>query len=270
MSASNGTAWTILATQSPDAGRTLAHPPFTFSIPGHFTNLRAEGLIGSVVRATHIVRQPLTAKRLVMSIEPDTIVANGSDLSRVLISIVDSNGTLCPYATATINVSLSGPGTLIGDNPITAANETATHQCGSFGILAQSRYAGPGSIIITAASSGLTSASDTLISLPVTAPVATVPRDLKPAMRAPEMQLSSISDRLPGIIVITCSVPKNSPMRLRVYNCNGRLVGNLFNGISQTENLTSSWRTKRLVPGVYLIRLDVGDKNSILKTLVVR
>ncbi|MBN1308517.1 MAG: beta galactosidase jelly roll domain-containing protein [Chitinispirillaceae bacterium] len=264
----NGSGWTTFATQSPDAGRSLQHPPFTFTLSSHSTDrLRAEGLIGSVVRATHMAREPGTPQKLVMDIEPDSIVANGSDICRALISIVDANGTVCPYATGTINVSLSGPGALIGDNPITAKNQAATHQCGSFGILIKSQYGKSGTITAAAASGGLGSASAAVASLPYTDPVALVPEF---GHTVPSPSFLRMQYRAEGAtsIKISCQVPDNEPFLLRVIDIKGRLVKTLVHKQHARTPFDVCWNHGPCGKGVYLLTATSGNDRKAYRIVL--
>jgi beta-galactosidase len=264
----NGSAWVTYATQSPDTGL-LAHPPFTFALTSHDVDrIKAEGLIGGIVRATDIVRQPAAAKSLSVKATPDTIIANGSDLNRVLISIVDSNGTLCPYATSTINVSISGPGKLIGDNPITAANEVSTHQCGSFGILVQSQYNTPGTIIVTASATGLSSAAVSIVSLPNVS-TSVVPQ-VKPVIstQTPNIRIKAVTNPVHAATIIHCSGPKNETMLLQVFDASGRLVETLYNKTTKSGNLSITWNASRCGNGVYFLKLKVGETIQTQKVIV--
>jgi hypothetical protein len=111
--------------------------------------LRADGYLGGAVVATHYARTPLTASRIVLTADPDTIIANGADFSRVVAQVVDANGTVIPTATNTITFSLSGNGNMIGQNPVAAIG-------GCHIILAQAGLI-PGVLYVSAAAGSLTS-----------------------------------------------------------------------------------------------------------------
>lgn len=131
-----------LATQSPDAGHRVPHPPFTFhasqfseerstmfmnpvtnGTTGAPPELRAEGLIGNRVVVAHIVRPPGVAKRL--RLEVDTaghdLVADGADFVRVHAYVCDARGTPCPAADDSVQFDIDGPGSVI-DRPGLHAN----------------------------------------------------------------------------------------------------------------------------------------------------
>jgi hypothetical protein len=146
----------LVATQSPDAGRTLAHPPFTFKNVAYAAGtMRAEGLIGGVVVARDSVKSPLTASALRLIADPDTIEANGGDFSRVEAYVIDANGTWVQYTTNSITWSITGQGDLVGDNPIAA-------QSGACITLAKARLV-PGTLTVTGSASGLAPATATIV-----------------------------------------------------------------------------------------------------------
>ncbi len=127
----------------------LAHPAFTFrNVPFQAGELKAEGYLGGTVAATHTVATPGNAVKIVLEADPPAIGANGSDFSRIVATIVDSNGTPVPVTGTAITFSLaSGNGKLIGDNP-------ASSDAGATIILAQSSIVS-GEMTITASAPGI-------------------------------------------------------------------------------------------------------------------
>ena len=146
-----------VATQKPDAGYVLEHPPFTFKARAakaekttyymnnemganaeygyHFTPAayRAEGLIGGKVVATHEVRAPGVMRQIVLDVDRAgrELVADGADWIRVHARICDGRGTLCPLADDVVTFSVEGEGSIIGDasigaNPVRAEAGIAT------------------------------------------------------------------------------------------------------------------------------------------------
>jgi hypothetical protein len=156
---------TLVATKSPDALANIEHPPFTFTISSVASGtLRADGLIGGAVRATHEVKTPGAAAAVRIAIDTANMspVADGADLALVYASIVDAGGTIVPGATNAVTFSADGPGTVIsGDgNPVAAV-------AGIAAAYVQTRYATPGLITVTGAASGLTPGSATVRAVPM-------------------------------------------------------------------------------------------------------
>jgi hypothetical protein len=146
---------TRIGTAKPDAGWNLAHPPVTFKGVNFVAGmLSAEGFIGGKVVARDSIRSPGTPSAIKLIADPDTIEANGSDISRIEAYVVDNNGTWIQYSSNPITFTCSGKGECIGDSPLAA-------QSGACITLAQAGLAA-GAMTITASSSGLTSASVTV------------------------------------------------------------------------------------------------------------
>lgn len=162
----------VVATQGPDAGYHIPHPPFTFKV-GDFSGthsmlfsngvapfgteigeLRAEGLIDGQVATTHTVHSPGVPNHVELSLDTCGLdpVADGSDWVRVYAHICDARGTTYPYAEDVITFSVVGQGSLIGDesriaNPVRAEAGIAT------GLVRTTRTAG--AITVRATSPGL-------------------------------------------------------------------------------------------------------------------
>ena len=131
----------VVATQKPDQGYRLAHPPFTFharkvtteemlfeviraAADDFFTpsEFLAEGLIGGEVVATHAVKAPGVPKRIDLEVDYTgrPLIADGADWMRVYARLVDDNATVHPYADDLVTFSVEGEGSIIGDERIRA------------------------------------------------------------------------------------------------------------------------------------------------------
>ncbi len=79
--------------------------------------LKAEGVVGGKVVATHSVRTPEKPHHveIVIPSHPVCPVADGSDMIPVYFIVCDANGTRINDSTAEITIDVSGEGTLIGD-----------------------------------------------------------------------------------------------------------------------------------------------------------
>jgi len=119
--------------------------------------LRADGLIGNVVKATYARSTPGSAAAIKLRPEAnDTLIADGSDTRLVWIDVVDAAGAVVPTATNQVTISATAPGSIIGPTSIAMIG----------GQLATWVRAGTiaGTITVNASSSGLTPASITLVS----------------------------------------------------------------------------------------------------------
>jgi beta-galactosidase len=166
----------VIATQKPDTGFHLPHPPFTFQLsqfsesrsmlfatgiakPGTaIGNVKAEGLVGGEVVAVHELQAPGVPTQLVL-VQDDCgrdLVADASDWVRVYAHVCDARGTTYPYGDDQITFKVIGNGELIGGrtgvaNPVRAAAGIATALIRSTGEA--------GTISVEAAAFGLTTAN---------------------------------------------------------------------------------------------------------------
>jgi beta-galactosidase len=177
--------------QGPDDSPALPHSPFTFRglrynmgryedsahpengeretrkwIPGE---LRAEGLIGGKVVATHVVRTAGVQTDLSLAVDEGgrPLVADGSDFIVVRASIRDARGTLVPLAEDSVRLEVTGEGEIIGDAAIEANPVRA--EAGIASVLIRSTRR-PGPITVTARAFGLKPANLTFSSVPLRAP----------------------------------------------------------------------------------------------------
>jgi beta-galactosidase len=134
--------------------RDLAYPPFLVNLParlpGGTPELLIEGYVGSrQVTQLRMSSNPAT-DTLAMEADDATIVADGSDATRVVFRAVDEYGNLRRYSAGMVTLTLSGPATLIGDNPF------AFGDYGGLGAVWIRSLAGQaGSIVLAASEPGL-------------------------------------------------------------------------------------------------------------------
>ncbi|MGB7569720.1 MAG: hypothetical protein WBM07_17785 [Chitinivibrionales bacterium] len=252
----------LIATQPPDnAYPNIPHPPFTFTVPT-FTatdSLRANGLIGGVVKATHLVKTPGAASCVAMRLDTANmpLVADGADLAIAYASIVDANGTVVPTAVNPVTFAVSGPGRIIsGDgNPTAAVAGIAT-------VYVQTQYNTPGAIIVTGSAANLCSGSDTVRSIAVSNNISTAMR-FPAAHFAQSLQGAYLVQRGAAILISVSAGATGASIKPRfmLYTMQGRLV--------------RSWvvepGAKTLLPikdcarGMYFGRLTAGNKEYGLR-----
>jgi fibronectin type 3 domain-containing protein len=147
----------LFATQTPDTTYAdLPHPPFTFNVPNNITGtIRADGITNGSVACSFTRRTPGTPAQIVLQAEGmDSLLADGGDARLIFVNVVDTNGQVVPNATNTVNLSISGHGTILGPTAIAMkGGELATW-------LQAGRVAG--TMTLTASAPGLASASLTL------------------------------------------------------------------------------------------------------------
>ena len=147
-------------TRNPDTSyptANLLHPPFTFEgLTFAAGELRAEGLIGGQVVASHIVRTPSTASTISVEFDMTDVPANGSETMFVYAYICDGNGTVVPDASNNVTFSVTGeaalvtPSTISAEAGIAAALIRASDQ--------------PGTITVNASGGGLTPGNASIVS----------------------------------------------------------------------------------------------------------
>ena len=137
----------------------IAQPPFTFTgLTYSAGELKAEGLIGGVVKATHVVKTPASANKLsvVFDTEGQTVYANGEDMFFVHASVLDANNVVVSDANNTVTFSVTGPAILVYPTSVDA-------EAGIASVLVRT-LTEPGTITVTATASGLTSGSSSITS----------------------------------------------------------------------------------------------------------
>jgi beta-galactosidase len=100
----------------------LAHPPFLVHLPpqhdmDNTPELLILGYIGGQ-QVTHIrMSADLSGDSLGMTVDDTTISADGSDATRAVFRATDAYGNQRRYQAGQVELTLSGPATLVGDNP---------------------------------------------------------------------------------------------------------------------------------------------------------
>jgi len=174
-----GHGYKLVATQQPDTGFTtpkgewvnyaLRHPPFHFTVAPDAKALKAEGLTSGAVKATYEWKEAGAPVALQLEADRPSIVADGADLSRIIVTAIDKNGTAVDTCDVPVTFSIEGMGQLVGENP-------AKLRAGKMIILAQSAFV-PGDMTIRVSANGLRGASVTVKSQPVP-PRVDMPKEL--------------------------------------------------------------------------------------------
>jgi len=129
--------------------RGLVHPPFLVRLPKRIPRPAPELLIQGFVGGSPVARVRMSAgpagDALAMAADDATISADGSDATRVVFRAIDSFGNQRRYGSGEVALTLSGPATLVGDNPF------AFGQYGGLGaVWIRSLPGQPGAITLTA------------------------------------------------------------------------------------------------------------------------
>ena len=247
----------LVATQSPITGSRVEHPRFEFSIPSFQSGtLKANGLIGGAVAATHSVTTPLAASKLAVTIDTAGLpfAADGSDIAIVYASVQDANGTTVPTAANSVTFSvIAGQADLIGVNPVAA-------QAGIAAILLRSGTA-PGAITVNAAATDLTggSSSVAVVSTPSTQAASGWTASSRTARM--EARLRRVGSMLIVEIARRADYKQQGGV-LTLCNARGERVGR-WSGMNNGDAINLS-----VFPhGVYACHLSVGNIRSGQKIL---
>jgi beta-galactosidase len=104
--------------KAPDRYRNLPHPLFVWkSVRFRAGELKAVGFINDREAATFIRRTSEGPVRLRMTPD-DTVLETGGDMTRVVVTAIDSFGQVVPQASDTVRLSAGGAGEFLGESPI--------------------------------------------------------------------------------------------------------------------------------------------------------
>jgi beta-galactosidase len=99
----------------------LKYPPFTIDLFKQVElsgeDLRIEGYIGGKAVISRTFSGKAVDRGFELRADSQSLAADGTDTTRVVFRVTDEYGELRPYATGAVALSLSGPATLIGENP---------------------------------------------------------------------------------------------------------------------------------------------------------
>jgi beta-galactosidase len=127
----------------------LAHPPFLVNLPVKLPKPAPELLVRGFAGGRQVAELRMSAQpdgdTLAMTVDDPVITADGSDATRVVFRAVDSYGNQRRYGSGQVTLTLSGPATLVGDNPF------AFGQYGGLGaVWIRSQAGQPGAVTLTA------------------------------------------------------------------------------------------------------------------------
>ncbi len=98
----------------------VAHPPFFTDIKLQGSgrpDLRIDGYVGDRLVLSRKFSGDRAQDQLVLQVDDSKLVADGSDATRLMFGVADRFGTLRQYAEGRVTLRISGPGTIVGDNP---------------------------------------------------------------------------------------------------------------------------------------------------------
>ncbi len=127
----------------------LIHPPFLVRLPKRIPKPAPELLVQGFAGGRPVAQLRMSANAardaLVMAVDDTSITADGSDATRAVFRAIDAYGNQRRYGSGEVALTLSGPATLVGDNPF------AFGQYGGLGaVWIRSQAGQPGAITLTA------------------------------------------------------------------------------------------------------------------------
>jgi beta-galactosidase len=84
---------------------------------GEWKPLTIRGFINDKLVATRKISNDGVPKRLEMTADDATLLADGADMTRISLRLTDEFGNILPFANAPVVLSITGPGTIVGNNP---------------------------------------------------------------------------------------------------------------------------------------------------------
>jgi beta-galactosidase len=99
----------------------LDHPPFVvnLTVPADWRpELRLDGFVGGKLVGSRRFSPDRRLDVLSCTADDPSLTADGSDTTRIVVRVLDRYGAPRPYVTGAVRFTVTGPGTLIGDNPL--------------------------------------------------------------------------------------------------------------------------------------------------------
>lgn len=137
----------------------LKHPPTSYTVAAGAVAFKAEAVDSSSATLVTEWKPSGNPAALRLETDRDNIVADGSDLTRIVVTAVDTNGIPVESCQSLVAFRCDGIGQLIGENPTTLRNGKAI-------ILLQSGFI-PDTITLRTASKGLRPGKIVVSSMPV-------------------------------------------------------------------------------------------------------
>jgi beta-galactosidase len=142
-----GKHFTTGAPDTQDFG-SLAYPPVYVDLTVDGTalpQLRVDGYVAGQLVASLTMSSDPTQDRLVLNLEDSAIQGDGNDMTRFTFRALDAYGNQRPYPAGDVTLALTGPATLIGENPFPFASYG-----GVGGALIRSQLGSSGGVTVTA------------------------------------------------------------------------------------------------------------------------
>jgi beta-galactosidase len=107
----------------------LKYPPFMMDLGelplSPWGDLKIEGYIGGKLVKTLVLSGKGNDADIKVAADDAELSGDGRDATRVVVKVTDEYGNICPFSTAVVSFTLTGPGELIGENPLALAGGAA-------------------------------------------------------------------------------------------------------------------------------------------------
>ncbi|MBO0806011.1 MAG: beta-galactosidase [Nocardiopsaceae bacterium] len=187
-----GSHYATVTPDTADYGH-LPYPPsfvdFSSVDSSGLPELRIDGYLGSAMVLSRSFSSDPSADSLTLAADDAQLFADGADATRVVFRAVDKYGAPRPYVSGQVQLSITGPATLIGENPFDFA---ATGGAGAVWI--RTRSGQTGTVVVQASHPTLGSAA---------APITVV----APALGAPEQNYATWFGQVPSAPAAAVTAP---------------------------------------------------------------
>jgi beta-galactosidase len=86
--------------------------------------LRIDGYVGETLALSRSFSADLSKDKFSLIADDDTLLADGSDATRVVFRVTDQFGAQRPFANGAVVLHIAGPGIIVGDNPFTLLDDS--------------------------------------------------------------------------------------------------------------------------------------------------
>jgi hypothetical protein len=246
--------------RSPDAGTSLAHPPFTFTNVSYASpgTLRADGKIGGTVVATQTLNRVGTKSKILLNSDTDTLFADGTDIARIVVTVADNNDRWSHADVSTVvAVSASGAGKVICGSAGPVASGSITVEDGRLAFLVQAGLTA-GTVTVNATSGTLASATKTITVVAMPAVGVKQSGDRLTIRRAAPVP----GIRCEGKYFVIENLDRSAESRIMVVSMSGRIVKRMNvagndHAIMQTGNFSEGIYTAIVKCGPQVFRKNV-------------
>jgi len=118
-----------LANLQPDSTNypNLKYPPFFCDLQldgGKKPELRIDGYVGDKLALSKSFSSDSSKDQLFLAADDTEIIGDGADATRLVFKVVDKFGTERAFAGGQVLFDLTGPGTIVGDNPFSSLDDS--------------------------------------------------------------------------------------------------------------------------------------------------